>query len=785
MIYSLEAQVSQMTSAMADVKTAVESAESSMLSSIVSGTALGTALEAMGVKALEAFQSAAEAIPDFVEQTIDLGNSIYEMSMKTGASVENLSALRYVAVQSGMDFDTLTQSFFKMEVALGATGPKADTLSLALENVGLNLQTLKNESPDEAFIQLVSALENVGNAADRNALAMQLFGKGAKNMAGLFHEDIYAMMDDAASLGLIITTEDAAAAHAADVGWKSFTMQLEAAGMQMADSVLPALVAIEGLLSNAFQAAVQNTTLKFTDMNSIVKTVLDTVLKFGEGAVDVARAVYDGFVLVSPVFELLAKAVLSFTNDALGNLKDIALLGSMLPGTAGKDFGNLALAINGLQIGLQKGADGAATFTTALHTGQPAADAMFTGLKNGIETVRTGLPAAFDTAAAKIADFAAKSHAAGQSTDSDVTTMSAGMKAFQKAVDEVNSAGIGWQGTLDTIDGAVVENMRDLTAAGVSIKTLEEYYGLTATQGKAFTDMLKAESAELKLDQGIEAESAKLWDQYFKAVDAGSHDTMAAKIRDISLAADAEVAALTKTGKLTLDTYTAIMDKMDQLTANAIQKNLESDVSTRDHYQLLADNAKNAYDFALAHATSYTDARLLQLRAESDAAQLTLGDWQAAADAALTKTASAAGIATSAIMAMNAAMTGTVTSQFSLNPLDPASWAAKIASFGDTARLAYDSNHNPYVYIPGVNAAPPQGFAQGGIGNFGSGTLAMLHGREAVVPLPQGGSLGGQTIVQHIYVTQPLGTPQQIAAALNTAQTSRLKAIGVRLPGGN
>jgi hypothetical protein len=72
------------------------------------------------------------------------------------------------------------------------------------------------------------------------------------------------------------------------------------------------------------------------------------------------------------------------------------------------------------------------------------------------------------------------------------------------------------------------------------------------------------------------------------------------------------------------------------------------------------------------------------------------------------------------------------------------------------------------------------GFAEGGVGDFGSGTLAMLHGKEAIVPLGNGG--GAAPIVINIAVTQPLGTPAQIADVVGKAIMQNLRQQGMRAP---
>jgi hypothetical protein len=135
-----------------------------------------------------------------------------------------------------------------------------------------------------------------------------------------------------------------------------------------------------------------------------------------------------------------------------------------------------------------------------------------------------------------------------------------------------------------------------------------------------------------------EANLEKLWAQYQSVVSKASHDTVQAQIDDAWRAADAQVAAINKTGMLTSQMYDLIYRTAAATVDGIKQKTLEMDQYTRSHYALLATEAQQAYDRALASAEEYTPKRIQLLRDEAEAAQITLQNWQEAADKALTKT---------------------------------------------------------------------------------------------------------------------------------------------------
>jgi hypothetical protein len=79
--------------------------------------------------------------------------------------------------------------------------------------------------------------------------------------------------------------------------------------------------------------------------------------------------------------------------------------------------------------------------------------------------------------------------------DAAAAVLKKNAEEWKRVLDEVNSAGNGWKGTLDTIDGAIVDWAKHLLDSGVAAQTVEKYYGLTNTQIKALQDSLKDDKA--------------------------------------------------------------------------------------------------------------------------------------------------------------------------------------------------------------------------------------------------------------------------------------------------
>lgn len=182
------------------------------------------------------------------------GDAIHKMGIRTGATAEFLSEMGFAAEQSGTNIDQLGNALFRMNRrvanATTGTGPAVR----ALEELGISAEQLNQLSTEDRFLALSDALSSMDDQTRAAQLGFEIFGDSFKQLQPLINEGsegIGALRQQAAELGITMTTEDANGAAAfgdalnrlAKVG-KSVFMQIGAAMAPVLEGIVDRIVEV-------------------------------------------------------------------------------------------------------------------------------------------------------------------------------------------------------------------------------------------------------------------------------------------------------------------------------------------------------------------------------------------------------------------------------------------------------------------------------------------------------------------------------------------------------------
>lgn len=184
-----------------------------------------------------------------VREFAKAGSELKEMSERTGVAVETLSALKYAASQTGASMEALGKGMQMSQKLLGSSLGAS-----VLGSLGLDAAKLKALSPEDQFIALADAVGKIPDQADRAAAAMKIFGKGGAALLPMLNqgrEGIAKLREEAVKLGLVMSTEDAAAADAFDDSIQRVRMQVMRLVGSIGASLVPVLENFGQWLSNA------------------------------------------------------------------------------------------------------------------------------------------------------------------------------------------------------------------------------------------------------------------------------------------------------------------------------------------------------------------------------------------------------------------------------------------------------------------------------------------------------------------------------------------------------
>jgi len=128
------------------------------------------------------------AFKSLISDTISWAAEMQRASLRTGASVESLTALGKVARLSGTDLGSVESALVKMSRALSGADDDAKGAGHALAAIGLDVATLKSLDPANAMLEIARALSKWADDGSKTALVMAILGKNGAEMLPLLKD---------------------------------------------------------------------------------------------------------------------------------------------------------------------------------------------------------------------------------------------------------------------------------------------------------------------------------------------------------------------------------------------------------------------------------------------------------------------------------------------------------------------------------------------------------------------------------------------------------------------
>ncbi len=241
--------------------------------------AIGRPMLALGLGIAAPFAAAARIF----ETT---GSEMLALSRRTGASVEELSALSFAAEQANVSSESLEHGIRHLQKSLFEAAGGSAEAQLAFTELGVSAADLSKMTAGGQLAALASGLAKIANPADKAGLAMKLLGRGGTEMLPLLNmgaAGIGQLTDRAAELGLVLSGETAVAADEFRKASLALWGQMKMVAVVVGEAIAPALQQLLRWVTPIVRG--------FTDWARNNKGLLTGLLAVGGGLIVVGGAV--------------------------------------------------------------------------------------------------------------------------------------------------------------------------------------------------------------------------------------------------------------------------------------------------------------------------------------------------------------------------------------------------------------------------------------------------------------------------------------------------------------
>lgn len=282
---------------------------------------LGAAAAAAGA----AVVAAGTAIFTMTKHVAEAHAKIFDFSQQLGLSTEFISKMQYSAQLAGVEFQQLEMGLKRLSIGIGeasfGTGEAKqafDTLGISVKDASGNVKTA-----EELFPEIAGALENVGSASQKAAIAAQIFGARGTAMLQVLaegREGLEDMWKEAEKFGVVVSEQAARNADNFDDAITKVNMSFKGLQNTMAEELMPILAALANRFAN-FVAENREGIIEFVKKSL---EVLATFVEYGAYGVAVLIDAWRGLQMIWQVLVIAATTLADTVVRALGYMTEKA-----------------------------------------------------------------------------------------------------------------------------------------------------------------------------------------------------------------------------------------------------------------------------------------------------------------------------------------------------------------------------------------------------------------------------------------------------------------------------
>ena len=213
---------------------------------IIKANLISDAIKA-GLSALvDGFKAIGSAIGDCLTAGAAYADNMLTLSAQTGLSTDTLEKYNAVAELTDVSMDTLTSSMSRNLKAMSDARDGSKAYAEAYEKLGVSVTNADGTLRDAETVywETIDALSGVSDETERDALAMEIFGKKAQDLNTIIEMGSAGLAEYsyiAEDMGIVLGGEGLAALGALDDEMQIFSSTTEASGNIIATAFAPAM----------------------------------------------------------------------------------------------------------------------------------------------------------------------------------------------------------------------------------------------------------------------------------------------------------------------------------------------------------------------------------------------------------------------------------------------------------------------------------------------------------------------------------------------------------------